>query len=368
MNNKKLLSKLQLMFFVIQAQIGVGLLSLPYVVHIHAKSDGWISVIIAGIGVLFFMFIMWSLGKRFPNDTIYEYTNKIVGKYLGTFISFLYVLNFFIVSIFVVVITVNVLKKWILTFTPPYVIILCIVGTGVYLGRENLKVIGRFFTFVSILILFLVFLELLSFKDTNYKYLFPIGQAGFKNIMIGSHDSLMAMLGFESLLVIYPFVKGNQKDILKSSTIAVTFVAVLYTFFVITSYIVFSPEEITIVSEPILYMLKALSYEVVERLDLIFLSIWVVPIITSFVTYLHITSVGAGKIFKQPKNHKKITLLLGILITIISIIIPQEDQFIDKFNLLVSYSSYLFIAFIPLTLLIVSIIRNKKEQSYLYEN
>lgn len=367
MNNKKLLSKLQLMFFIIQAQIGVGLLSLPYVVHLHAKSDGWISVLIAGMGVFVFMFIMWSLGKRFPNDTIYEYSNKIVGKYLGTFISFLYVLNFFIVSTFVVTITVNVLKKWILTFTPPFVIILCIVGTGVYLGRENLKVIGRFFTFVSILILFLVFLELLSYKDTNYKYLFPIGQSGFKNIIIGSHDSLTAMLGFEALLVVFPFVKGNHKDILKCSTIAVTFVTVLYTFFLITTYIVFSPEEIKIVSEPILYMLKALSYEVVERLDLIFLSIWVVPIITSFVTYLHIASVGASKMFKQP-NHKKTTLLFGILITIISIIIPQEDQFIDKFNLLVSYSSYFFIAFIPFTLLIVSIIRKKKEQSYLYEN
>jgi len=367
MKNKKFLSRSQLMFFILQSQIGVGLLSLPYMVHLHAKNDGWISVIIAGIVVFVFMFIMWSLGKRFPNDTIYEYSNKIVGKYVGTVISFMYALNFFIISIFVVTITVNILKKWILTFTPPYVIIICIVGTGVYLARENLKVIGRFFTFVSLLILFLVFLELLSYKDANYRYLFPIGQAGFKNIMIGSHDSLTAMLGFESLLVIYPFVKGNAKDVLKYSTFAITIVTVLYTFFLITSFLVFSPEEIQLVSEPILYMLKALSYEVVERLDLIFLSIWVVPIITSFVTYLHIASVGMDKIFKQ-KNHKKVTLVLGILIMIISVFIPQEDKIIDKFNLIVSYSSYFFIAFIPFILLIVSIIRKKKEQNQLYEN
>jgi len=366
MNNEKLISKSQLMFFILQAQIGVGLLSLPYMVHLHAKSDGWISGLVAGVGVFILLFIMWALGKRFPNDTIYEYVVKIVGKYIGNIISLLYIINFFLVSIFVVSVTVTILKKWILTLTPPYVIILCIVGTGVYLGRENLKVISRFFTFVSILIVFLVILELFSYTDTNVKYLFPIGQSGVKNILLGSHDSLMSMLGFEAILIIFPFVKATNKEILKSSSIAVGFVTILYTFFLITSYVVFSPKEIEIVTEPILYMLKALSYEVVERLDLIFLSIWVVPIMTSFVTYLHVSSVGVSKLLKL-KNHKKATFILGVLIVIISILIPQEENVLQKFNKFVSYSSYIYIALIPFILLIVSVIRKKKDPGKLHE-
>lgn len=360
MKNKKMISKSQLMYIILQSQIGVGLLSLPYMAHKHAKSDGWISVIVAGIGVFILLLIMWALCKRFPNDTIYEFSNKIVGRSIGMFISFLYVLNFFIVSIFSVTITVSILKKWILTFTPPYVIIFCIVGTGIYLGRENIKIIARFYTFVSILIIFLVVLELLSYSDVNFKYLFPIGQSGIKNILIGGHDALMSMLGFELILVIYPFVKGTNKEILKFSTIAITFVTLLYTFFLITSYVVFSPLEIDIVSEPILYMLKALSFKVVERIDLIFLCIWIVPIVTSFVMYLHLASVGVSKLLKQ-KNHKKATLILGILIIIVSLMTPKEDQFLVKFNMFVSYTSYIYIGLIPLIFLIVSYLSKKKE-------
>ena len=366
MKNEKMITKSQFIFIIIQSQIGVGLLSLPYVVHKHAKNDAWISGMIAGFGVFILLLIMWALGKRFPNDTIFDYTKKITGIYIGQFISSLYILYFAIVSIYVVTITINMLKKWILTFTPPYVLILFIVGTGVYLSRESIKVIGRFFTFVSILILFLIFLEFCSYKNVNIKSLFPIGHAGIKNILLGSHDSLMSMLGFEIILVIFPFVKANQQHVLKCATISISFVTILYTFFLFTSIVSFSPAELDIVPEPTLYLLKALSYEIIERLDLIFLSIWVVPIITSFVTYLYMTSFGLSKLLKL-KNHKKVTLMIGIVIGIISNFLPQEDIFINSYGSLVSYSSYLFIAVIPLFLLIVSIIRKKKELGNLYE-
>lgn len=364
--NEKMISKTQFIFIIIQAQIGVGLLSLPYVVHKHAKSDGWISCIVAGIEIFIFLLIMWALGKRFPNDTIYDYTKKILGKYLGVCISILYVIFFFIVSIFVVVITISVLKKWILTLTPAYVLVIFIVGTGVYLGRENLKVIGRFFTFVSVLILVLIFFQILSFPNLKFKYLFPIGHSGIKNILLGSHDALVAMLGFEVVLVIFPFVKATQKELLKSASISISFVSILYAFFLIVSYMSFSPVEIEIVPEPILYLLKALSYQVIERLDLIFLSIWVVPIITSFVTYLYLTSFGISKLLNL-KNHKKATFFIGLGIAIISCFLPEEGLFLAQFGKYISYISYLFIGVIPFLLLIISIIRKKKEMDNLYE-
>lgn len=366
MKNEKMLSITQFTFVIIQAQIGVGLLSLPYVVHKHAEHDGWISVLIAGIGIFFLLLIMWLLGIRFPNETIYGYASKIVGKYLGILISYLYILFFFIVSIYVVVITVSTLKKWILTFTPPFVLILFIVGTGVYLAKENMKVIARFFTFVCIVILFLIFLEICSFNNINYRYLFPVGQAGLKNILIGAHDAMISMMGFEFILVLFPFIKAKPNKILKAGTISISFVTLLYTFFLITSYMSFSKAEIAIVPEPILYLLKSLSYEVIERLDLVFLSIWVVPILTSFVAYLYLTCFGICKLLKF-KNHHNTTIITGIVIVIICLFVPQNEEFVMKFGTYLSYTSYLFIFIFPLILLIVSLIRKKKENGNLYE-
>lgn len=366
MKNEKMLSISQFTFVIIQAQIGVGLLSLPYVVHKHADHDGWMSTLVAGVGVFFLLLIMWMLNTRFPKDTIYEYSTKIVGKYIGIVISYLYILFFFIVAIYVVIITIAVLKRWILTFTPPFVLIIFIVSTGVYLAKENMKVIARFFTFVCILILFLIFFEFCSYNNVNYRYLFPIGQAGVKNILLGAHDALISMMGFEFILVLFPYIKGSPNKILKAGTISISFVSLLYTFFLITSYMSFSNAEIAIVPEPILYLLKSLSYEVIERLDLVFLSIWVVPILTSFVTYLYLTSFGISKLLKF-KNHSKTTMFTGLILAIICFFIPQSEEFIMKFGTFLSFTSYLFIFLIPLILLIVSFIRKKKELGNLYE-
>ncbi|MES9681351.1 endospore germination permease [Gottfriedia acidiceleris] len=366
MKNEKMLSISQFTFVIIQAQIGVGLLSLPYVVHKHAGHDGWISTLLAGIGVFLLLLIMWLLGSRFPKDTIYEYSSKIVGKYIGMVISYLYILFFFMVSIYVVMLTISTLKKWILTFTPPYVLVIFIVGTGVYLAKENLKVIGRFFTFVCVLILFLIFFEFCSFNNVNYRYLFPVGQAGVKNIFLGAHDALISMMGFEFMLVLFPYVKGKPNKILKAGTISISFVTILYTFFLITSYMSFSKAEIEIVPEPILYLLKSLSYEVIERLDLVFLSIWVVPILTSLVTYLYLTSFGISKLLKF-KNHSKTTIFTGLAIAIICTFLPHSEEFIMKFGTILSFTSYFFIFFLPFILLIISLIRKKKELGSSYE-
>lgn len=359
-NHKHTISSLQLFFVIIQAQIGVGLLSLPYAVHKNAQNDGWISVLLAGLGVFLFFLIMWSLGKRFPKQTLYEYLEKIVGKTIGKFISFLYILFFCAVSIFVVEITVLILKKWILSLTPSYVLVLIVVGTGVYMSRESIRVIGRFYTFVSVLIIFLIFLEICSLAHINVRYLFPIGQSGVKNILLGSHDALVSMLGFEVILVVFPFVNASHKEIFKKGTMAISFVTILYTFFLIVSYMSFSKKEIEIIPEPILYSLKALSYEVVERLDLVFLSIWVVPILTSFVNYLYLTSMGISSLIRS-KNHKKPTFYVGLFIAVVAFLVPQEERMVERFGSIVSNASYVFIFAIPFSLLIVSIIRNKKE-------
>lgn len=45
---KTKLSRRQYFFIIVQTEIGVGILSLPYDLHSKAKQDGWISLLIGG--------------------------------------------------------------------------------------------------------------------------------------------------------------------------------------------------------------------------------------------------------------------------------------------------------------------------------
>ena len=60
----------------------------------------------------------------------------------------------------------------------------------------------------------------------------------------------------------------------------------------------FSPAEITIVPEPVLYMLRVIDIHVIQRLDLIFLSIWMVVTSTSILSYAYLGSMGISKLFR----------------------------------------------------------------------
>ncbi|AGF99273.1 GerAB/ArcD/ProY family transporter [Bacillus thuringiensis] len=56
-NTQSKISLVQFTFFVIQCQIGVGILSLPNRLHPIAKGGGWISALIAGLAfsLLFYL-------------------------------------------------------------------------------------------------------------------------------------------------------------------------------------------------------------------------------------------------------------------------------------------------------------------------
>jgi spore germination protein (amino acid permease) len=365
-NKTSQISKSQLFFLIVQTQIGVGLLSMPYVVHLDAQNDGWISVGLAGNVVFVLLFIIWSLCKRYPKDTIFEFNDKILGKALGSILSMVYIIYFASVSILIVELSTSMLKEWVLLLTPQWVLIIFFISVGFYLSRENLKIIARFNVFVSVFIFILIFLVLFTYTDVHFTYIFPVGQSGFINIFKGSHDAIVSMLGFEILLVAYPMTKAKENQIFKYASLAIFFVTILYMFFTFTSYIVFSKDEIMIVPEPILYMLKALNIELIERIDLVFLALWVVPMTTSFVSYLHLTSLGVGKFIKK-YSHKHHCLIVAVLLLAISVLLPNDESFAQKFGELISRSSYLFIGIIPLFLLVISLIRKKNVKENRYE-
>lgn len=356
--NEKSISQKQLFFMIFQSQIGIGLLSLPYSVHEHVQSDGWISVLLAGTSIQLLILLLWILLWGFKGKNIYEITVIVFGKYLGKLINSLYTIFFLLVMSLLALLFANLLKKWILDFTPFSIVILILIGTGIYIGKNNLRVIARFYTLATGLIIISVALPWFSFSSNfQFAYLFPIGQSGVKNIVIGAHDAIVAMIGFELILVILPYVEGTYKQSLKNISLANMMVTLLYVYFTVSCYLIFSPEEIKIVPEPVLYILKAVNFQWIERLDLIFLSIWIIPMSTSFVTYLYLSSTGAANILHNGKR-KYPVWYLPIIVFLIGLFLSTESE-IEQLDKYVSFSSYVFIFFIPLFTLFVSIVRKK---------
>ncbi|MCF6136728.1 GerAB/ArcD/ProY family transporter [Pseudalkalibacillus berkeleyi] len=357
-NKAESITKYQLFYMILQTQIGVGVLGLPFAVHQTSKSDGWISVIVAGLVVQILILTLWLLIRKYPGETIFSIAEKVVGPYFGKLINILYVIYGTIVCTLIYLLYQGILKLWVLPNTPRWAVMLMMVIASIYLAKERVRIIARFYLFVSVMIPVLIILTFISFPDVaETRYLFPIGQAGLYNILLGAHSVLISMLGFEMLLFLSKYVEAEDITILKSVSLANGVTTLIYVILTLVSYVVFSPKEIELVPQPVLYMLKAITFRIVERIDLLFISIWIVIVATSLISYLLFASKGLAYLLKQ-KEHKNSVYIISAF-AFFAALIPQTKFEIDKIGTYVGYISYIFIAGIPIILLAISTLKSR---------
>lgn len=353
------ITKFQLFFILIQGQIGIGLLSLPHDVQKTANGSAWISTIVAGIAVQLILTIYWLLLRRFPNTIFTTITQKILGRFLGRVLNFVIYLYFILIGSFSAVLFIRLVNAWLLPLTPPWVLSIIILIASIYLTISDLRIIARFFVLASSLLLLLLCMAFLSFfLDKEFQYILPIGYSGIKNILMGSNNSLLSMLGFESTLIIFPFILNNKKGVLKTISLSNLFITSFYTFFIFLCLIIFSPSQLVLIREPILYLFKGLHYNMIDRLDLVFISIWIVPMTTSIIIYLFL----ASKTISYKNSYPKIVVLNGIIIFFMTFI-PKTDEMISIINKYISYVTYTVVFLVPTFLLFLSYILKRHEMS-----
>src|SRR5699024_4923894 len=116
----------------LHAQIGVGMITLANDVHMKAKTDSWLSVIIAGLIVQIIILFFGLLMRRFPNETLYEVIEITFGKIIGKIIIFVYAIYFMFVGAILLAKFIVILKSWMMPLTPKWILVATILIVSVY--------------------------------------------------------------------------------------------------------------------------------------------------------------------------------------------------------------------------------------------
>ncbi|MBM7649106.1 spore germination protein (amino acid permease) [Bacillus ectoiniformans] len=360
-NNK--ITTFQLYFFIIQTQIGVGILGLPYLVHSEAKGNAWISVFLASVVVQGLIILFWFLLKRFPQKTIYQFSQTLAGRPIGVLINLSYVLYGILVTALILMIATSVIEVWVLPNTPRWIIIVLISAVSLCLVRGSLNDIANFDVLVSVLVLLLIGITIYALFSypVDIRYLLPLNQTSIGMILKGTKEAYFSMLGFELLLILFPFIQSKKStSILKTATLANVTVTTIYIFLTVACLLVFSPAELKVVPQPVLYLVKALYLKILERVDLVFVSLWVVSVITSYVSYLYLAVEGITSTFK---NMNRSYVIFGFaFVSVLTALIPQKEKDMEWFNKAATTGSLVLVIIIPIVLLLLSIILKKNER------
>lgn len=170
----------------------------------EAKRASWLAVAIGGIAGMAVAWVYTALALRFPNQSLTEYSKRILGKWLGGLVGLLYIWYSVHLGALVLRNFGEFVVLTILPATPISVPMLCLAAVAAYGARHGLEVLGRTSQIIASVVIFQVSLiTALLLKEIRPERLLPILDPGPLPLLRGAFGSLSFPFGEAVLFALF---------------------------------------------------------------------------------------------------------------------------------------------------------------------
>ncbi|QRG66602.1 spore germination protein [Brevibacillus choshinensis] len=359
-NEKNRLTTSQAAVIVINFILGSGILTLPRtsVEKVHTP-DVWITVILAGFFAMLAGVIIVKLSQRFPQTTFYQYSQEIVGKWLGIACGFLIIGYFIMTSALQVRYMAEVTSFYLLEGTPEWAIIMAFLWVSLYLVTGGMQPIARMFEIIlPITVLFFLLVSLLSLKIFEIDYLRPVLGMGIQPVFAGLRTTALSYSGFEIMLILCAFMDTPSKAT-KAVLVGISIPLVFYLITVVMVVGAFSIDGVVTRTWPTIDLIRSFEMTGIlfERFESLLLVLWIMQIFSTFCIAYYAASFGLSQLFG-----KKIRPFLYGLLPLLYLIAMTPKDLGQVFALgdMVGNASLILFGGLPLCLLIISRWRVKR--------
>jgi len=349
-------------FLLIATMQEVMILRLAKSASIYAGHDAWISILLTSALPFAALFIINKLCSRFPSMTLAEINDKILGRFLGKGLSFVYVLYFVAYSALVVRLFVELLNTYLFVRTPGWALSLLMVLTITYIFSRDIRPIAWMNELVQYAFQFVWIIVIYGLFKADLNNLLPVGDAGLTNILLSSQGAFFAYLGPEILLVVYPFIQ-NKQEVFKAGAIAIAFNAVVYTIVVLVVILVFGEKVLQLLVWDFLALVKTFRLPLVERGEFILVVFWSLVAVRSPANYLYMAKHTLAKAANlKEQYHIYIYWALAAAVLALSQIPGSAAEALLLVNPLGTIGIFLMMLGLPTALWIISVMRGVREK------
>ncbi|WAA12711.1 GerAB/ArcD/ProY family transporter [Fervidibacillus halotolerans] len=360
MNTK--LTERQLRMLVILYVVGSSILFTPATLAQEAKQDAWIASLISVLIGLFIGYIILKLYKVFPNLTMIEIIEHLLGKWLGKIVGF----TFFLFSFLLASLVLRNLGEFIITEILPetpilyvHILVLLAVIQGV---RYGIHVIGRSAEILSFFFFFMYFFFVLFLTpQLRFENIQPIFDVGIKPII----RATLPYIGFPFLeVVIFLMVlnKANKNQQVDRSFLSgIVIGGLMISLITIISILVLGADLTERNNYPSYILGKKISIgKFIERIEALIAIIWMITIFVKL-SILYYASAESLKQLFQFKRYEFLLFPLGMIIIVLAFIIYPNISYTYYFiSRIWFFYSATFGFLLPVLLLIM--IKWKKRQ------
>lgn len=353
------LSKFQYSALISSTIIGVIVISLPKIAAISAKESAVLSTFLGGITTTIIALCIAILGKRFPDNTIIEYSQLLLGKILGKVFGTIIVLYFILITGVVLRSFSDALKGLLLKNTPLEILVISMLLTSVYLTLNGINGIAKlselFLPIVIISLLLVIGLSVSNINPINFRSLLS---PSFSSTIKGIFSLVTAFQGYEIIFLVIPFIY-DQKKVIPYTIMGVGIPTVLYTLLVGISIGVFGLRTAQQLNYPTTTLAEEINFAgaFIERFDIFFAILWILAVFTTVANFLYMSSLTTVRLMGL-RNYQPIIFLLSPIIYILAVL-PQNLPEIEKITKLVGYLGLSISAF-TIFLLFLALVTKKE--------
>ncbi|MDQ0189771.1 endospore germination permease [Alicyclobacillus cycloheptanicus] len=356
----------QLICLVFSFQIGLSLLlSLTPAVQ-FAKQDAWISVVLAALGTIAMTFVCYQVSAMYPDKTIVQFSQLILGKWLGKFIMIPYFVMWFAVSGMVMRQFSDFVHVTMFTYTPLWALIIPFVLLGAYaIYKGGYEVLARCSEIIGPLVVVVFFTAvILDVPNMDPSNLLPIyTDTGWLNILKGSLPVLSFFGELVLMLMTLPLLQEPKSAFWAIST-AGGVTALLVLIAVLVEIMTFGPNLTARMLFPTFEIARYISVmEFVQNLDVIVVLVWFLTYFVKLASYFFFLCFGITQ-WLNLKDWRSPIYVVAPLTTIVAMLpasfTTATVSFLNQFWIPLVLPINMI--GIPLGLWIIAIIRKRSVQ------
>jgi spore germination protein len=348
------ISPIQLAVVMASIIIGFRLLTLPKdVAEATGTADGWLATFLGGAIAVAVGVLATRLSLLFPGKTFFQYSRLIVGKWGGFMINALCLSHFLIYAAFEVRGMGEALRFYLLHETPIEVTIFTMLLLCFYMAIypvQDLVKINQLF--LPLILLVMVLVLLFSIPVIEVDNLRPVLAEGFLPVLKGIPTTAVTYMGFGVALYFVAYLKATDRAELMT-VVGIAVPTVLYTLVVFSATAVFTKDNVVDQIFPTAELAKTIELPgaFLERLESVFLTIWILAMFTTICIILWLTSLGLSQTFHK----KQIPFLFAMLpIVYVTALLPKDLNQVFELGKIVAWGGVLITMVIPIGLYMIA--------------
>ncbi|HHY73238.1 MAG TPA: endospore germination permease [Bacillus bacterium] len=356
------ISALQMAIIMNPTIVATAVLLVPAISVKHAKQDLWISPVWAAMVGCIVVLIAYKLNKLYPNESIVEYSNHIIGQFFGKIAGFIYVIFYFHINGIIIREYGEFVVGTFLPHTPMYVVLgsmVLVCASAVYGGVEVISRASQIMVPVVFLLFLLIAVMLL--KDLEIKNIFPVMEDGIKPSFMGSIVPQGWFSEFFLIAFLLPFLKDRQKG-LKWGMISVASALILLVLANVVVYMLFG--ELTgVFTYPLMVAVRYISIaDFLEHLEAIVMAIWVTGTFIKIAVFYYVNVISTAQ-WLNLSDYRPIVLPIGIILLSFSFWSAHNLQEMSHFLSTIAPFYFLTLQLVfPLFLLCIACIQERIQQ------